>query len=117
MGAPTWPPCPQRSGRPGEPVAPRGQTRARSGAPTWPPYPQRSGRPGEPVAPRGRRLALGAPFEVRLAGGAGLVEAAHRRRDRRRGRGGGAPPPLPRDLDPPAPALVQRPLPLGLPPV
>ena len=91
MGAPKWPPYPQRSGRPGGAVAPldngweRGPEMApippsvrrapgnpvRSsisvvviGAPKWPPYPQRSGRPGGAVAPldngweRGPEMAL-----------------------------------------------------------
>src|SRR5207237_7598681 len=59
------------------------------GAPKWPPNPQRSGRPGKPVGPLGLALALGAPLEVRLAGGARLVEASYGRRHRRRGGDGG----------------------------
>src|SRR5436309_12227796 len=59
------------------------------GAPKWPPNPQRSGRPGKPVAPLGLALALGAPREVRPAGGARLVETSYGRRHRRRGGDGG----------------------------
>src|SRR6266403_547916 len=58
MGAPTWPPTPPRSGRPGLAVAPLDDLSL--GAPTWPPTPPRSGRPGLAVAPLDA-LSLGAP--------------------------------------------------------
>src|SRR6266581_1699312 len=54
MGAPKWPPYPQRSGRPGKAVAPStsvGAGSALEGPRDGPPYPQRSGRPGKAVAP------------------------------------------------------------------
>src|SRR5438477_5349168 len=61
LGAPKWPPNPQRSERPGEAVS----LLYRSwGAPKWPPNPQRSERPGEAVSllyrtPNARRVPGG----------------------------------------------------------
>src|SRR5881397_1110081 len=77
MGAPTWPPNPPRSGRPGAAVAPLDTPTYSTGAPTWPPHSSseggyaplglprpRSGRPGGAGAPLDhgtRPYAFGAP--------------------------------------------------------
>ncbi len=69
LGAPKWPPPPQRSGRPGGAVASLDTPTCAMGAPQWPPTPQRSWRRGGAVAPLDHgtldqgtlRYAFGAP--------------------------------------------------------
>src|SRR5207247_10718706 len=110
MGAPTWPPSPQRSGRPGEPGASLDRAPGRLGAPTWPPSPRRSGRLGEPGAPleAAWRLTRRTPPEVRLARGARLVQASHRCRHRRARPDPRVPRGLARDLAHRVAELIER---------